>query len=154
MKGHARHLSAPAPQRPPARAGVTRLRVRYCECDPMNVAHHGACVAWLEIARTEMLRECGVSYAQLEAAGVFLVVAKLEARYRRPILYDDVVEVRARVSGGGRAKLVHAYEVVVVERHGNAVDDSVPAITATTTLACVDAQGRVHALPEWLAGEV
>lgn len=153
MKGHARHLSAPAPLRPPAREGATRLRVRYCECDPMNVAHHGACVAWLEIARTEMLRECGVSYAQLEAAGVFLVVAKLEARYRRPILYDDMVEVRARVSGGGRAKLVHAYEVVVVERHGATIEGGEAAITATTTLACVDAQGRVCALPDWLAVE-
>lgn len=128
-----------------------RVRVRYSECDPMNVAHHGACVAWLEIARTEMLRESGVSYAQLEAAGVFLVVVSLEAKYRRPILYDDVVEVRARVVGGGRAKLVHAYDVVVVERHGGVVADSSPAITAKTTLACVDAQGRVIALPEWLA---
>lgn len=132
---------------------MVRLRVRYCECDPMNVAHHGACVAWLEIARTEMLREGGVRYAQLEAAGVFLVVAKLEARYRRPILYDDVVEVRARVTASSRAKLVHEYEVVVVERHGLAVAGGEPAITATTTLACVDAGGAVCAMPGWLAGE-
>jgi hypothetical protein len=44
------------------------MRVRYAECDPMGVAHHATYLGWLEIARTELLRAGGVSYAQLEAA--------------------------------------------------------------------------------------
>jgi acyl-CoA thioester hydrolase len=86
----------------------------------MNVAHHAAYVPWLEIGRTELLRDAGVSYAQLEQAGVYLVIVKLDLRYRRPVFYDDLVEVRTRVSAAGKVKIEHTYEVAVVERLGKA----------------------------------
>jgi acyl-CoA thioester hydrolase len=153
MKGHAQraHAAAALPAVTPAREGAFRVRVRYAECDPMGVAHHAAYVPWLEVARTELLRTSGVAYAQLEAAGVFLVVVKLDLRYRRPILYDDVVEVRVRVRDAGRVKLEHAYDIVVVERAGAARDEV--AAVASTTLACVDREGRVAEVPAWLRGE-
>ncbi len=128
--------------------GVVRLRVRYCECDPMNVAHHAAYIPWLEMGRTELLRATGVSYAALEQQGVFLVVVRLEARYRRSVRYDDVVEVRTTWTGGSRVKVEHAYDVVVVERQGQAMDEV--AAIATTTLGCVDRDGKVRELPEFL----
>lgn len=115
----------------------------------MGVAHHAAYVPWLEVARTELLREAGVTYAQLEAAGVFLVIVKLDVRYRRPVRYDDVVEIRTTVSGGSRVKIEHEYELVVVERGGAATEE--PVAAASTTLACVGPDGRPRALPDWLA---
>lgn len=114
----------------------------------MNVAHHAAYAPWLEIGRTELLREAGVSYADLERDGIFLVVVKLEVRYRSPAFYDDVVEVRTRWTAGGRVKLEHEYDVRVVGRAGK--DADVLAATARTTLARVDAQGRPAELPPWL----
>jgi acyl-CoA thioester hydrolase len=139
---------------PPALSGSTAVRVRYCECDPMNVAHHAAYIPWLEIGRTELLRTSGISYAQLEKEDVFLVVVKLDVRYRRPILYDDVVEVRTRVKAGeagepkSRVKIQHEYDLVVIDRGGEKVD--LPTAAASTTLACVGKDGKVRALPEWL----
>lgn len=138
---------------PPAREGVCRVRVRYCECDPMNVAHHAAYIPWLEIARTELLRDSGLSYAELEHAGVFLVVVSLEVKYRRPVRYDDVVEIRTRVKGGSKVKIEHEYEVVVVERAGEKEFAAESAAIAHTTLACVDAQGKIGMLPGWLIAE-
>jgi acyl-CoA thioester hydrolase len=145
------------------------LRARYCECDPMGVVHHAAFIPWLEIGRTELLRSCGVSYAQLEAAGVFLVIVKLEVSYKRPAYYDDVLEIRTRVSGGSRIKIRHEYEVV------RAADPQAPAsapgvgpgagpgnnlaqsrdvgqviLTASSLLASVDRAGRPAPLPDWL----
>jgi len=124
----------------------------------MNVVHHASYIPWLEIGRTELLRTSGMSYAQLEKEGVFLVIVKLEAKYRRPALYDDVVEVRTRVKTGeagatqpqprSRVKIEHEYEIVVVERAGQKVE--IVAVIASTTLACVDRDGRPRALPEWL----
>lgn len=129
-------------------AGAVEVRVRYCECDPMGVAHHASYIPWLEIARTELLRTSGISYAQLEAAGVFLVVAKLNVAYRRPVRYDDVVRIACRVVGTSRVKIEHAYALTAIERNGQAVEEEVSI--ASTTLACVDASGRVRTLPEWL----
>lgn len=141
--------------------GTTRLRVRYAECDPMGVVHHSSYVPWFEMGRTELLRSMGLSYAALEARGVFLVITKLDVRYRRPIKYDDVIEVRTRVVGGSRVKIRHEYELHLVERLGVAFGDldpardpSVPAdgrcSAASTELACVNTQGRPVELPEWL----
>ncbi|MHC4946771.1 MAG: acyl-CoA thioesterase [Planctomycetota bacterium] len=48
-----------------------QIRVRYNECDPMNVAHHTAYPVWFEIGRTELLRRTGLTYRDLEADGVF-----------------------------------------------------------------------------------
>lgn len=131
------------------------MRVRYCECDPMGVAHHASYVPWLEMGRTELLRETGVTYAQLESAGVFLVIVKLEVKYRRPVLYDDLLEIRTNVVGGSRVKIEHEYEVVLVERGrgrmgaAGAAAGDVLAVAATT-LACVSGSGRPGALPDWL----
>lgn len=149
MQRHSPAHPLAAPSAPVPREGVVTLRVRYCECDPMKVAHHAAYIPWLEIGRTEILRGAGVTYAAMEAAGSFLVIVKLEAKYRKPVLYDDLVEIRTTVSGGSRVKIEHEYEVVVIERHGQPADIS--ACVASTTLACVDAHGRLQELPDWLA---
>lgn len=152
-----KHSRAARPQTPeltPARTvreGRARVRVRYCECDAMSVAHHASYVPWLEVGRTELLRDCGVTYAALEHAGTFLVVVKLDVRYRRPVRYDDVVEVRTTWTGGSKVKIEHTYEVVVVERDGAAVEEV--AAIAATTLACVDASGKIQVLPGWLIAE-
>jgi acyl-CoA thioester hydrolase len=144
----------PAPTAPIKSSGTLRVRARYCECDPMGVVHHAAYIPWLEMGRTELLRDSGVSYAQLEAAGVFLVIVKLECSYKRPAFYDDVVEVRTSVVAGetpSRVKIRHAYEVVRVESsRGTGIGDVL--VTGSSLLACVDRSGRPAALPEWLAG--
>ncbi len=74
------------------------VRVRYAECDPQNVVHHASYPVWLEMARTELLREQGVVYRELEASGVMFVVARLSVRYRRPARYDDTLTVRVIAS--------------------------------------------------------
>ena len=146
------------PAKSPNTNGVISIRVRYCECDPMGVAYHGSHVAWLEVGRTELLRTSGVSYRAMEGAGVFLVVTRMEIRYRRPIRYDDVLEIRTLVASGTRIKILHEYEIRLMEREGKDVarlhdrGDDLLAV-ASTTLACVDHDGVPRALPDWLRAE-
>lgn len=143
----------------PSSSHSLQLRVRYCECDPMGVAHHASYVPWMEMGRTELLRDSGVSYAQLEIEGVFLVIVRLNVAYKRPIRYDDVVEVRTRWVGGGKVKIEHEYELWVVEQGGHAMGSiagsqtqhAFLAATGQTTLGCVDKSGKIQALPDWLA---
>ena len=139
-------LGGLASARPIPTEGAHRLRVRYTECDPMGFVHHGVYPSWLEIGRTELLRRAGVSYAQLEEAGVLLVVTKLALRYRMPAKYDDEIEVRTSVTGGGRARIDHAYEV----RRVQAAEPGDLCAEATSTIACVGRDGRPRPLPEWL----
>ena len=73
-----------------SRANVT---VRYAETDMMGVAYHGSYLPWLEIGRTGLLKDHGVAYKELEAQGFFLPVLKVNVHYRRPVRYDDEVEI-------------------------------------------------------------
>lgn len=128
---------------------ATRVRVRYCECDPMNVAHHSSYVAWFELARTELMRNQTGSYADLEKAGVLLMVTKMDIRYRSPAAYDDVVEIRTALDHVGKARLRHRYEVLVVESGGVPVDAKLAA-EAEIELACCGRDGRPRPLPDEL----
>ncbi|MEX0654336.1 MAG: thioesterase family protein [Phycisphaeraceae bacterium] len=118
------------------------VRVRYAECDPMNVVHHSVYPIWFELARTELLREQGGVYREMEQAGVFCVVARLNVRYRRPVRYDDELTVHVKALPGGGVKIEHAYEV----RRGTEL-----LTTAETTLVCVDSDGKLRPVPDALA---
>ncbi len=153
--------STPSASQPVPGCSSINIRVRYSECDPMGVAHHASYLPWMELGRTELLRDMGMTYKALESQGVFLVITKLDIRYRRPIRYDDIVEVRATIEGGSRVKLRHTYQFILVERDSqppdHALDPSIPIdgvlSTATTELACVDKGGKVQPLPDWLHQE-
>ena len=117
-----------------------RLRPRYAECDPMGVVHHSVYPVWFEMGRTEMLRGDGGSYRDLETAGIFLVVADLAIRFRRPARYDDDLLLRTHLLEGGKARIRHGYELLGPE-------GSILA-TATTTIACVDEAGNLKPIPD------
>jgi acyl-CoA thioester hydrolase len=70
---------------------------------------------------------------------VFLVVAKLSLRYRRPALYDDELTIRVESLQTAGVKLEHRYEI----RRGREL-----LATAETTLACVDRDGKLRPVPE------
>ncbi len=91
---------------------VTRIRVRYAETDAMGIVHHAVYPVWMELGRSDLLRELGQSYADWEKRGVMMSVAELHVRYRRPARYDELVEVRSRMADAGRRKVVFAYEVL------------------------------------------
>jgi acyl-CoA thioester hydrolase len=124
------------------RVGRTGIRVRYDECDPMGVAHHTAYPGWFEIGRTELLREAGMRYRDLERRGVLIAVASLSVRYRSPARYDDVLELHTRVTAFGRATIDHAYELY---------RDGALLATGQTRVVCLDSAGRPRPLPDDVA---
>ena len=84
------------------RALRSSIRVRYAETDQMGIAHHAEYFAWFEVGRTDLLRERGLTYRDLEQRGVRFPVIGTEARFLRPALYDDVLEVRTEVAVADR----------------------------------------------------
>lgn len=115
------------------------IRVRYAECDRMGVVHHSRYFEFFEMARTELLRMNGLRYRGLEDRGVLFVVVKAECRWHRPAFYDDVLQLRVHVIRQTRARIDHAYQLY---------RDGVLLCEATTTLACVDREGKPIAIPE------
>jgi acyl-CoA thioester hydrolase len=88
-----------------------RLRARYAETDQMGVVHHAVYPVWFEVARSALSRACGVPYAEWEQQGIFLMVAELSCRYRRPARYDQEIVVWARVAEVASRRVTFEYRV-------------------------------------------
>ncbi len=114
--------------------------MRYAETDQMGVAYHGDYFAWFEVGRTDLLRERGLTYRELEKGDLRLPVIETGAGFLRPVLYDDVIELVTRVAGLTGARVTFAYEI---RREGT----KGPLATAFTAHAAVNAKGRPRRLP-------
>jgi len=114
-----------------------RLRVRYAETDQMGVVHHMNYLQYLEESRTNLMRERGCSYAELERKGWALPVRKAELRYRAPAHYEEELCVRTRVGRIGNASVTFESEVV-------RVSDGLLVASGSVELACVRKDAAVR----------
>ena len=121
-------------------SGVTEIRVRYAETDRMGLLHHANYLVYFEQARTELLRQMGLTYRDMEDQGFFLVITNVEVKYRSPARYDDVLSIKTTVARTTPVRIEHTYEVTC---------DGRPVAEGKTTLACVDRAGKLQALPDW-----
>lgn len=117
------------------------VRVRYAETDRMGLLHHANYFVYFEMARTELLRQRGISYREIEDGGHFLVIVDIDCKFKRPAHYDDLLTVRTTVERVTHVKIVHRYEVL---------RDGLLLAEGHSTLACVDRDGKPQALPEML----
>jgi acyl-CoA thioester hydrolase len=119
----------------------TTVRVNYSETDQMGVVYHGRYVVWLDIARTEHLRQAGYNYRDLEAGGIRLVVTDLSLRYRQAARFDDLVLIRCWVREIASRRVVFGYAIE---------DTASPTLfaTAETSLICLDHGHKLSRLPD------
>ena len=52
----------------------SRVRVRYAETDKMGVVYYANYFVWFEVGRTDLLRDAGWSYREMESQGYALPV--------------------------------------------------------------------------------
>jgi len=123
---------------PPA---ISRVRVRYAETDQMGVVYYANYLVWFEIGRTDLLRQNGWSYREMEVDGYSLPVIDAQCAYKASAKYDDEIEVRT--SGGmvSPVRVKFSYEVV------RAADRTLLA-TGSTVHATLDRDGKPCRLPE------
>lgn len=124
-----------------------RRRVDYSETDQMGVVYHARYLVWLDVARTEHLRTTGISYRDLEALGIRMMVSNLTIRYRRAARYDDPIRVRTWVRERASRRVTFGYAV----EHDTT--DAVLA-TATTELLVMDERFSYSRLPEEIASRL
>jgi acyl-CoA thioester hydrolase len=117
------------------------IRVRYCEVDRQNAVHHSRYAVYFEMGRTELLRLNGYDYRALEDAGIWLVVAKMQCRFKAPARYDDELILTTSLARADRARLEHDYELV------RPADRRIIA-QGSTTLVHVDRNGVLQPMPD------
>jgi acyl-CoA thioester hydrolase len=115
------------------------FRVRYPETDAMGVVHHSRYFQYFEMGRIELLRADGLSYAEMEMAGILFVVAKVECKYKAPARYDEELTLTTTVVRRTHVRIDHVY---TLKRGHTLIADG------ATTIACVDRQGQLREIPE------
>jgi acyl-CoA thioester hydrolase len=148
---------------------VHRLRTRFAETDAMGIIHHAAYLPYLEEARVEYLRSIGHPYDEVRRVGAGggaddgdgddggggegggegvegrdFPVLEASVHYRKPLHFDDEVDVSLRIGAVTGTTFQIAYLLTV--------DGSVRA-TAVTVHGCVDGRGRPCRLPAWVRGK-
>ena len=119
----------------------TFIRVNYSETDQMGVVYHARYLVWLDVARTEHLRQCGMSYRNLEISNLRLVVSQVAIRYRQPARYDDPIRIRCWVRELVSRKVEFGYAVEHAE-------ETRLLATATTSLLALDSTMALSRLPD------
>lgn len=83
--------------------GIFEFRPRYSETDQMGVVYYGNYATYFEVGRVELLRDLGMSYAEMEKSGTMLPVVHLDMDFKAGAKYDEelvletsIIEVPSR----------------------------------------------------------
>jgi acyl-CoA thioester hydrolase len=134
------------PERIKIRSYTITIVPRYAETDQGGVVHHSVYPVWFEMGRTELLRVNGLAYKDLEQAGVFFVVAELSMKYRQPARYDEKLQLETTCSAVSASKVEHTYKLC-------RCCDGVILAEGTSVLACVNGDGTIRRIPEFMYPE-
>jgi acyl-CoA thioester hydrolase len=89
----------------------THVRVRYADTDKMGITYYGKYLEWFEVGRTELLREIGLPYTQLEGEGIGLPVIEVYCHYHHAALYDQMLTVVSTVKNLPRVTIQIHYKI-------------------------------------------
>lgn len=119
------------------------VRIYYEDTDCGGVVYYANYLRYFERARTEYLRERGVSLPELRDRGVVFVVRSVEVEYLATCGYDDLLMIDTTLCAATRATITFEHNI---KKEGL---DS-PAVKGTVVLASVGPDGRPTRIPEEL----
>ncbi|MGB3408569.1 MAG: tol-pal system-associated acyl-CoA thioesterase [Jannaschia sp.] len=119
------------------------VRVYYEDTDLSGLVYHANYLKFIERARSEMVRAARIDQALMRTEGLVFAVTRIEADYLLPARYDDLLEIRTRVTRGTPARFVLEQTVVRDERL---------LFRAIVVIACLDMAGRPKRLPASVRG--
>jgi acyl-CoA thioester hydrolase len=114
------------------------LRVRYADTDMMGIVYYGVYPVYLEVGRSEYMREKGFPYREFEKMGYSLIVSEMAIKYHNPAVYDDLLVVRTSIADIQSRGLAFAYEIL---------KDGLTVVLGKTRHICVNAARKPTRLP-------
>ncbi len=121
------------------------IRVIFGDTDQMGIVYYANYLRFFESARAAYWRSLGRTYQDLVDWGVAMPVVEAHCEYKRPALYEDLLEIDVQVSEIRAASLRFAYRVT----RGS---DLLAA--GYTRHAVIGPDGRPKRLPEQLIAAI
>ena len=114
-------------------------RVIYADTDHGGFVYYGKYLEFLERARTELIRESGVSIAELAKKGFIAPVVHVSVDYKAPARYDDELEIEVEITKIGTTSLTFEYKIY---------SDSTLSLEATTVNVFVNKDMKKVPIPK------
>lgn len=89
----------------------SHIVVRYAETDQMGIVHHSNYPIWYEVARTELIKQMGLTYSEMEQQGLILPLIELQSKYISAAYYEDRLIVEAELKKVTGVKMEIEYAV-------------------------------------------
>ncbi len=120
---------------------TTEERVRYVETDKMGVVHHSVYFHWFEVGRTELMRNLGMSYKEMEESGVIIPVVEAHCKYIAPAEYDDIILIKTGIKEKSRVTITFDYKIT--KKKNNKV-----LVKGWTKHTFINQEGKIIELPK------
>ncbi|MEH7613648.1 acyl-CoA thioesterase [Gottfriedia acidiceleris] len=88
------------------------IEVRYAETDAMGVVYHANYLVWFEIGRTQLIKDLGFNYAEMESQGVISPVIDLNVSYKKSLRYGQTAKVKTKIKTLTPLKVIYEYEIM------------------------------------------
>jgi acyl-CoA thioester hydrolase len=126
---------------------TVKIRAIYADTDAMGIVYHTNYIRWFEVGRTELFRDIGIPYTEVEAAGFNLPLTQVYCHYLLPTHYDDLVLVETKIAYLKRASMKFSYLIWDENR--------VKLLTEGYTVhACTGRDGRITRIPVVIADKI
>lgn len=88
-----------------------QMRVWYVDTDQMGIAHHSNYVKYYEAARSDLMRDLGVSYAEMERRGIMMPILEVHSHYRASAYFDEIITVEISLERMPTARITFNYRI-------------------------------------------
>ena len=84
-------------------------RINYYETDKMGIVHHSNYVRYFEEARVFLMDNCGMSYFDMEQAGIIIPVLSISLDYKQPVTFGDDIVIETHITQLSGVKMTVGY---------------------------------------------
>lgn len=88
-----------------------QMRVWYVDTDQMGIVHHSNYVKYYEAARSDLMRDLGVSYAEMESSGVMMPILEVHSYYKASAFFDELITVEITLEELPMARITFNYKI-------------------------------------------
>lgn len=87
------------------------IRVSYRDTDKMGVVYYANYFVFFEMGRTELMRQIGFTYDEMEKQGLYFPVVNAQCNYHAPAHYDDLITVETTISELKNVTVTFSYKI-------------------------------------------
>jgi acyl-CoA thioester hydrolase len=124
-----------------------KIRTIYADTDAMGIVYHTNYIRWFEVGRSELFRDIGVFYTEVEKAGFNLPVTQVFCHYLLPARYDDIIEVETDIEYLKRASIKFTYLIWDENRQKHLTE-------GYSIHACTDKNGNIVRIPPMITDKI